>query len=104
MYIVIIINESQQNANSEELFYATAFFPVSGFLEQRRHTLSRHLYLFFLPLENILINLDHVLITVMQTLKAMRNEHLAALPVPEGMRLRDLLKHRDCHISLSGCD
>lgn len=85
-------------------FMELGFFPILGFLDQRCHTVSWHLYLFFLPLENNLISLDHVLIIVMQVLKAMRNEHLAALPVPEGMRLKDLLEHRDCHVSLFGCD
>lgn len=63
-----------------------------------------HLYLFFLLLENIFINLDQFLTIVMQTLRAMRNEHLAALPVPEGVRLRDLLERRHCHLSLFRCD
>lgn len=29
---------------------------------------------------------------------------LAALPIPEGIQLKDLLEQRDCHISLFGCD
>lgn len=70
IYVVIIINWSQQNANSEEL---GGFFPVWGFLEQRYHMVSWCLYLFFLPLENILFNLDHVLIIAMQMLEAMHN-------------------------------
>lgn len=84
--------------------YGTGVFPVLGFLEQRHHRVSWHLYLFFLLLENILINLDHVLTIAVRTLKAMHNEHLAALPEPEGIGLKDLLEHRDCHIPLLGCD
>ena len=103
-YVVIIINGSLKNAILEELFYGTAFFPVLGFLEQRGHRVSPHLYISFLPLESILNNLDHVLIIVMQTLKAMHNKHLAALPVPGGIQLKDLLEHGDCHVPLFGCD
>lgn len=96
MYVAIIISLSQQNANSEEQFDGTSFFSSLGLFEAEVSCS----FMAFISFVSMIRKQPHQFRSCFNHSHEDTQGHvrLAALPVPEGIQLKDLLEHRDCHI------